>query len=144
MRCNLALLVGATVVSFTASASRLTTIPEHQAAQLRGGEWCTEHVVQPPRCEQCETSINVSYRCTTTGTKYACQNTTHTICQECILGALEACEGDLLRYVSSKICQYEPDVYKDSCPRTHNPYAHSNIDPGWTCPKECPDPGKDW
>jgi hypothetical protein len=143
MRSLLAVSLIVTLIvsaQLAATPSRHSKIPTHLAAQLRGGEWCTQHVLAPApaRCQDCESSGDSSEACSTTGTKWLCGNSTNNYCQECWLGQLEDCGGDWWTWEMPG-CQGVKHTIPDLCLRQENPYAHSVIGaPGSTCPGNCP------
>lgn len=102
------------------------------AANLRGGEPCTQHVedVMDPSCFRCFTMwTGVNYRpqkCDSSGTNWQCDNFTGPFCQECFLGPQSPCGGNLYRYEEFSNCE-GVGTLMGSCNRTQNAQAYSQF-----------------
>jgi hypothetical protein len=114
------------------------TLPAADAAMLRGGEWCTEHV-SAATCEGCRPiGPNNSTKCLNAmGTEWHCRNTTNTVCQECRLGQQADCNGQGAFWNNGN-CAGDPPLTLNNCTgMKYNPNATSGVADG-TCPDDCP------
>jgi len=114
------------------------TVTPAEATRVRGGEWCTEHVAAST-CSDCRpVSGGNSTKClNSSGTKWNCQNSTTTACQECILGSPADCQGQGA-FWNNGTCNGQPALTLNNCSGIQfNPDSFSNIAPG-TCPNNCP------
>lgn len=110
-----------------------------EAAALRGGEWCTEHV-EEATCEGCrQLAPNNSAKCLNAmGTEWHCRNTTNTVCQECRLGQQDDCDGQAAFWNNGN-CTGDPALTLNNCTgMKYNPNATSGVGQG-TCPDNCPE-----